>query len=364
MNTFIFDLWYSLLKESMRLKLQKKLDTYHRRLREVETNGVVARGRGLRDFGGNLRDFSGGVVGNIKGGLSGLHQKTQNAAGAIVGKPKDIAIKFKNKFGSVDNLANYKEDGEDAEVGSGDDISSTSESYENGLGGGTKSQNEYNNSNTSPESTLDNRTQGGNPTMETKQLEIVATQLLSLKADIEEVRHKQSNSETKWNAWQAKMKEEMDLLKESIREERSWNERLETQLHEITEFQQRQFRELKQDLTYMEEKVEYHANERARDMQELVERCQTRLTKVEIQQQQAPSHEALDNITARQIFGKLINLLMSVLALLLVFVSTISGMLQPFTRSPNRVIITLCVTLVAVFFYKHWESLSNWNSNT
>ena len=62
-------------------------------------------------------------------------------------------------------------------VGSGDDISSTSESYENGL---TKS-NEYNNSNTSPESTLE-RT--GNP-METKQLEIVATQLLSLKADIE-----------------------------------------------------------------------------------------------------------------------------------------------------------------------------------
>jgi len=114
----------------------------------------------------------------------------------------------------------------------------------------------------------------------------------------------------------------------------------------------------------MGEKVEYHANERARDMQELVERCQTRLTKVEIQQQQTPSHEALDNITARQIFGKLINLLMSVLALLLVFVSTISGMLQPFTRSPNRVIITLCVTLVAVFFYKHWESLSNWNSNT
>ena len=55
-------------------QLQKKLDTYHRRLREVETNGVVARGRGLRDFGGNLRDFSGGVVGNIKGGLSGLHQ--------------------------------------------------------------------------------------------------------------------------------------------------------------------------------------------------------------------------------------------------------------------------------------------------
>ena len=69
-------------------------------------------------------------------------------------------------------------------------------------------------------------------------------------------------------------------------------------------------------------------------VQELVERCQTRLTKVEIQQQQTPSHEALDNITARQIFGKLINLLMSVLALLLVFVSTISGMLQPFTRSP------------------------------
>ena len=44
-----------------------------------------------------------------------------------------------------------------------------------------KINDEYNNSNTSPESTLE-RT--GNP-METKQLEIVATQLLSLKADIE-----------------------------------------------------------------------------------------------------------------------------------------------------------------------------------
>ena len=57
-------------------QLQKKLDSYHRRLREVETNGIVARGRGsaFRDVGANLRDFSGGVVGNIKGGLSGLQQ--------------------------------------------------------------------------------------------------------------------------------------------------------------------------------------------------------------------------------------------------------------------------------------------------
>ena len=67
-------------------------------------------------------------------------------------------------------------------MGSGDDISSTSESLENGLM--KSANNEYNNSNTSPESTLERGNINNNP-METKQLEIVATQLLSLKADIE-----------------------------------------------------------------------------------------------------------------------------------------------------------------------------------
>lgn len=68
--------------------------------------------------------------------------------------------------------------------------------------------------------------------------------------------------------------------------------------------------------------------------QEALENCQTRLAKMEMQQQQMVAVEGLENANARALLGKLINLLLSVLAVILVFVSTASGMITPLTKTP------------------------------
>ena len=61
-----------------------------------------------------------------------------------------------------------------------------------------------------------------------------------------------------------------------------------------------------------------------------MERCQNRIAKIEIQQQQA---ETTETATARALLGKAINLLMSVLALVFVVVSTLAGLVRPFMQT-------------------------------
>ena len=54
----------------------------------------------------------------------------------------------------------------------------------------------------------------------------------------------------------------------------------------------------------MEEKMEYQLEERTRDMQDLLESCQTRITKVELAQQQREliSMEGFDSSNIRECF--------------------------------------------------------------
>ena len=71
--------------------------------------------------------------------------------------------------------------------------------------------------------------------------------------------------------------------------------------------------------------------------QEALESCQTRIAKMELQQQQqSVSVEGLENASARALLGKLINLLLSVIAVLLVLVNALSGFLTPFIKSQVR----------------------------
>ncbi|NWQ82243.1 TMCC1 protein, partial [Columbina picui] len=99
------------------LQLQKKLEHYHRKLREIEQNGIPRQPKdvfrdmhqGLKDVGAKVTGFSEGVVDSVKGGLSSFSQATHSAAGAVVSKPREIASLIRNKFGSADNIANLKD---------------------------------------------------------------------------------------------------------------------------------------------------------------------------------------------------------------------------------------------------------------
>lgn len=57
----------------------------------------------------------------------------------------------------------------------------------------------------------------------------------------------------------------------------SCNQRLEDQMNDLIELHQNEVENLKQIISDMEEKVQYQSEDRLRDINELLENCQTRV---------------------------------------------------------------------------------------
>jgi hypothetical protein len=55
-------------------------------------------------------------------------------------------------------------------------------------------------------------------------------------------------------------------------------ERLEEQINDLTELHQNEIENLKQTMADMEEKVQYQSDERLRDVNDVLENCQTRVS--------------------------------------------------------------------------------------
>ena len=63
----------------------------------------------LQGAGAKVTGFREGVVGSVKGGLSGFCQATHSAAGALASKPGEIVSLARSKFGSADNIPHLKD---------------------------------------------------------------------------------------------------------------------------------------------------------------------------------------------------------------------------------------------------------------
>ncbi|KAF8794551.1 Transmembrane and coiled-coil domains protein like [Argiope bruennichi] len=94
-------------------QLQKKLENYNKRIRDLEIHGIprgVLRdmGQGLKDVRANIKSgisgLSGGVVGSLKGGRLGRASVAHPTAENVMSKPREFAHLIKNKFGSADNI--------------------------------------------------------------------------------------------------------------------------------------------------------------------------------------------------------------------------------------------------------------------
>ncbi|KAM4861003.1 transmembrane and coiled-coil domains protein 2 isoform 2-T2 [Thomomys bottae] len=351
-------------------QLHKKLEHYRRRLREIEQNGPSRQPKdvlrdmqqGLKDVGANVRagisGFGGGVVEGVKGSLSGLSQATHTA---VVSKPREFASLIRNKFGSADNIAHLKdplEDGAPEEAaralsgsatlvsspkyGSDDECSSASASS---AGAGS-------NSGAGPGGAL------GSPKSNT--LYGVPGNLDSLLEELREIKQGQSHLEDSMEDLKTQLQRDYSYMTQCLQEERYRYERLEEQLNDLTELHQNEMTNLKQELASMEEKVAYQSYERARDIQEAVESCLTRVTKLELQQQQQQvvQLEGVENANARALLGKFINVILALMAVLLVFVSTIASFITPLMKTRLRITSTALLVLVLFLLWKHWDVLT------
>ncbi|XP_068109123.1 transmembrane and coiled-coil domains protein 1 isoform X1 [Hyperolius riggenbachi] len=360
------------------LQLQKKLEHYHRKLREVEQNGIARQPKdvlrdmhqGLKGVGAKVTGFSEGVVDSVRGGLSSFSQATHSAAGAVVSKPREIASLLRNRFGSSDNIPSL-DDPSGLSSTHGDEMTGgRAMATLNALQASPKYGSEEDCSSATSGSLGANSTSGGpgggggGGSSRTNTLDMHGG-LMGFEVviqEIQEMREAQNQLEESLEGLRTQYQSDYSLLLQSLQEERYRCERLEEQLNDLTELHQNEILNLKQELASMEEKIAYQSYERARDIQEALEACQTRISKMELQQQQQQvvQLEGLENATARNLLGKLINILLALMAVVLVFVSTVANCVVPLLKTRGRTLGTVVLVLVAALLYKHSDSFSEY----
>ncbi|KAJ8412204.1 hypothetical protein AAFF_G00144710 [Aldrovandia affinis] len=353
--------------------LHKKLEHYHKKLKEIEQNGPARQPKdvlrdmqqGLKDVGANVRagisGFGGGVVEGVKGGVSALSHT------AVVSKPREFASLIRNKFGSADNIAQLKDTLEDpnpvdtprALSGSATLVSSPEYGSDDECSSATSGSAAGSNSGVGVVSGL-------GPTMGSPKFNMVDIHHHSswdaLLEALQEIKASQAHLEDAIEDMKAQLQSDYSYMTQCLQEERYRYERLEEQLNDLTELHQNEMTNLKQELASMEEKVAYQSYERARDIQEAVESCLTRITKLELQQQQQQvvQLEGVENANARALLGKFINIILTLMAVLLVFVSTLASFITPLMKTRARVGTTVLLALFLFSLWKHWDFLEHW----
>ncbi|CAH1248271.1 TMCC1 [Branchiostoma lanceolatum] len=366
-------------------QLQRKLENYQRRLKEAQENGVVAHrqpkemlrdmGQGLRDVGANIRDGITGFSGKTARKGSGdeaketvsrqvsLPVKAGLLKRAVVNKPKEFAHLIKNKFGSADNISSLKDSLDEREDLSRQFLTPSNISTISSASHPTSQPASHHGYGSEDECSSMTSGSGGHMVMHSPEIQpgtssqsIPAQVLQPIFEELQEMRNNQALFQNSMAELKNQMQQEYTFLTTALQEERYRYERLEEQLNDLTELHQNEMSNLKQELASMEEKVAYQSDERARDIQEALESCQTRISKMELaqQQQQLVSMEGLDSANARALISKLINVLLAVIAVILVLVSTLAGMVTPMLKTRSRVASSLLALLVTVLLWRNW----------
>ncbi|XP_064814256.1 transmembrane and coiled-coil domains protein 2-like [Oncorhynchus masou masou] len=342
--------------------LHKKLDLYHKKFKEIQQQGLGRQPKyvlgdmqqGLKDVGANVRagisSFGGGVVEGIKGGVSELTHT------AVVSKPLEFVSLIRNKLGSTHSLEDGVEEHSDdvplsssvtlassSKYSSDDECSSDSVTDSNYLGAG-----------------------GGGG--------MLGLGLARLDGNdhhrswdtwlegLQEIKASQAHMEDAIEDMKSQLQSDYAYMTQCLQEEKYRYELLEEQLNDLTELHQNQMSNLIQELVSMEEKVTYQSYERTRDSQEAVESCMNRISRLELQQQQQQmlQWEGVENANAHALLGKLINIILAVMAVVLVFVSTPANFITPLIKTRARVAATVLLALFLFILWKYWDFWELW----
>ncbi|KFR03783.1 Transmembrane and coiled-coil domains protein 2, partial [Opisthocomus hoazin] len=318
-------------------QLHKKLEHYHKKLKEIEQNGPSRQPKDV------FRD---------------MHQGLKDVAPPRVPPTPGVSPPLiRNKFGSADNIAHLKDtldDGHPEEASralSGSAIPSPKYGSDDECSSATSGSAGGSNSGAGP---------GGLGSPKSNTLDSHHNNFDTILEELREIKDSQSHLEDSMEDLKAQLQRDYTYMTQCLQEERYRYERLEEQLNDLTELHQNEMTNLKQELASMEEKVAYQSYERARDIQEAVESCLTRVTKLELQQQQQQvvQLEGVENANARALLGKFINVILALMAVLLVFVSTIANFITPLMKTRMRILSTALLVLFLFFLWKHWDSIT------
>ncbi|XP_023171043.2 transmembrane and coiled-coil domains protein 2 isoform X2 [Drosophila hydei] len=352
-------------------QLQKKLDNYTKRAKDLQNHQYQTKSQHrqprevLRDVGQGLRN----VGGNIRDGITGF-------SGSVMSKPREFAHLIKNKFGSADNI-NQIADAElqAIQAANPDALTVANERLLHQPGAGTSTGsgcgNNMNNNNTGSGTGKFNSDNGSECSSVTSEsipagsgksqsgasqyhivLKSLLTELSERKAETEKLKERIERLETS--------QKEFNNLTATLEGERFRAEGLEEQINDLTELHQNEIENLKQTIADMEEKVQYQSDERLRDVNEVLENCQTRISKMEhMSQQQYVTVEGIDNSNARALVVKLINVVLTILQVVLLLVATAAGIIMPFLKTRLRVLTTFLTICFIIFVIRQWPDVQD-----
>ncbi|XP_064480895.1 transmembrane and coiled-coil domains protein 2-like isoform X2 [Ornithodoros turicata] len=313
---------------------QKKLETYIKRKRDLETHGASSSWQ-PREVLQNVGQGISGVVGNIKGGLSGLASVTHSSTD--------------NKYPSDDDSSSMtSESSQMAQCTSTANITSPRHPPLPSVAAFMPSA----------------PAEGSSTVISVPTHTVCDTDLESVLIELNERKEECQRLSEEVEALKNQMQQEYTYFSHTLQEERYRYERLEEQMNDLIELHQNEIENLKQGIADMEEKVQYQSEERLRDVQEVLESCQTRISRMEHQQhqhlQQLVSLDSLDNSRARALCLKLVNVLLMLLQLILLLISTVANIIMPFLQSRLRVFTTALLILAICTAVKQWPELSVW----
>ncbi|XP_077566860.1 transmembrane and coiled-coil domain protein 3-like isoform X2 [Stigmatopora nigra] len=342
-------------------QMQKKLEQYHRKMKDSELQHTPSpqpssgkhstipresRRELLRDMTGSGRHPTMDKIKTIGPGVS-------LSPPFFFSKPREFANLIRNRFGSADNIAQMKTSME-ASIPLPDETVAKTLSSSTSLVGKPK----YPSDDECSLESVSNSADSNGLAAQGQQVGVESHSGLAMSMEEARViKDAQNQLEEDMEEIKAQFQKEYAVINQTLQEERYRYARLEDQLNDLTELHQHEMTDLKQELGSIEERVAYQAHERARDIQEALESCQTRVSKLEFQQQQQQQTVQLERGDARVLLGRSINIMLAIITVILVCVSTAAKFAAPLMRSRQHVVATFLGVFFLTVFWKNWERL-------
>ncbi|XP_072422593.1 transmembrane and coiled-coil domain protein 3-like [Chiloscyllium punctatum] len=183
------------------------------------------------------------------------------------------------------------------------------------------------------------------------------TGYLSILEELTDIKETQLNLELSFKNIAEQYNQHYSVFQESLEEEKYRSTQLQAELNDLMDLHQNEVLNLKSELASLEEKIAYQSYESSRDIWEVLENFQSKMARLE-QQQQAAQGEILDHVNTRELLGKTMNLLLIIIAVILMLMSTISAVVSPFIKTRARTISTGMVVVLLLFAWHNWELLT------
>ncbi|XP_039214142.1 transmembrane and coiled-coil domain protein 3 isoform X1 [Crotalus tigris] len=339
-------------------QLQKKLEQYHRKLKEIEQNISSKSTRdaskdSLKEIQHSLKDVHGKVRATSQANEScktGVLGVSLTPPVFVFNKSREFANLIRNKFGSADNIAHLKSSLDDfrpettsrAYGGSATIVAKPKYTSDDECSSGTSGSIDSNGNQSFGH--------GGANTLENH------GKLPIFLEELREIKEAQSQLSEDIENLKVQFKRDYGFISQTLQEERFRYEHLEDQLNDLTDLHQHETANLKQELASIEEKVAYQAYERSRDVQEALESCQTRVAKLELHQQEQQALQS-ETVNAKVLLGKCINIVLAFMTVILVCVSTIAKFIAPMMKSRFHIICTFFAVTFLAILCKNWDHI-------